>query len=171
MLTAGNGTLIDGDGVLTGQTLRDRFPVLPEWDQAEPVVRLRSVLQESMATGAAMMIDSRILTVGLPIPAGWLHDRWLSIVAVAEGALDVDSSTVVQYRVYPQQAVGLSGRNGLSGWQRIRSGSGKPLLTVRKVRDLSFVLRNKLSDNAIRSELAVPNVLRIYLGAALNERR
>lgn len=171
LVTAGNGALIDGDGVPTGQTLRDRFLVLPEWDQAAPTVRLRSVLQESMATGAAMMIDSRILAVGLPIPAGWLHDRWLSIVAVAEGALDVDRSTVVQYRVYPEQVVGLSGRNGMSGWQRIRSGSGKPLLTMRKVRDLSFVLRNKLSDNAIRSELSVPSVLGIYLGAARNGRR
>jgi GT2 family glycosyltransferase len=166
LLTAGNGKLINGDGIETGGTLRDRFPVLPGWETADGSARLRSVLKESMATGAATMIDSRILSYGLPIPHGWLHDRWLSIVAVARDGLDVDERTVVRYRVYPEQVVGLTGRAGLSGWKRVMDAGRKPALTVRKVRHLSLRLRRVVVDDVIRAELSTGAVVRAYLSKA-----
>lgn len=170
LLTAGNGAIIDANGVKTGVTLRDRFPVMPGWDTADSPTRLQSVLKESMATGAATMVDSRILSIGLPIPHGWLHDRWLSIVAVADDGLDVDPQTVVRYRVYPEQVVGLSGRAGLSGWARMMDASRKPALTVRKVCHLSLRLRRVVTDEAIRAELSTGAVVRAYLSSAVERK-
>jgi glycosyltransferase involved in cell wall biosynthesis len=171
LLTAGNGTLIDENSIETGGTLRDRFPVYPGWATADGPTRLQSVLKEPMATGAATMIDSRILSLALPIPQGWLHDRWLSIVAVARDGLDVDPGAVVRYRVYPEQVVGLDGRAGLSGWKRLMDASRKPALTVRKVRHLSVRLRSVVVDEAIRGELSSGAVVRAYLSKAVNPKQ
>lgn len=170
LLTAGNGSLIDADGVLTGETLRDRFPVLAEWEAASSVVRLRSVLRESMATGAALMVDRRIVDLGVPIPPGWLHDRWLSLVAGSRDGLDVDDAVVIQYRIYPEQVVGLSGENKVSSWKRIADAARKPYLSVRKVRHLTWQLRRVARDPSIRSELSIHGVLRTYLYARTHRR-
>lgn len=164
LLTAGNGILIDSDGVPTGQTLRDCFPVLVDWESASSVDRLRSVLREPMATGAAVMVSQAMIGLGVPIPPGWLHDRWLSLVAASRDALDVDDHSILRYRVYSDQTVGLRGRFGKAASSRVVPAVTKPYLAARKLRDLSVTLRAIAQDDRIRSELSFQRLVRTYLG-------
>ncbi|MBJ8348705.1 glycosyltransferase [Antrihabitans sp. YC2-6] len=164
LLTTGNGELIDRDGRSTGRTLRDRFPVTAGWPTAGPGARMRAVMKQPMTTGAASMIRSELLDLALPVPAGWLHDRWFSLVAVARAGLDVDPATALYYRTHEQQAVGVRGHAGRTGRERIADAVLRPYFTIRKVRDVSFTLRGKAVDPAIRAELRLGSVLRSYLG-------
>ncbi|TSD93192.1 glycosyltransferase [Skermania sp. ID1734] len=161
VMTAANALVVDAGGEPTGETLRDRFPVLADWENADPVEQLRSVLQQSMATGAASMVTNELVEASVPMPYGWLHDRWLSVVAVAMGRLDADDTPVVRYRVYPHQAVGFSGQVGLFGWRRIRDAARKPYINTRKVWDLMRLRR--MATKETRPEFRVCSVLRTYV--------
>ncbi|MDJ0414387.1 glycosyltransferase [Rhodococcus opacus] len=163
LLTVGNGRLIDEEGTPTGLTLRDSFPVLGTWTSASGRLRLRSILRAPMATGAAMMLDRNLVPQGLPIPAGWLHDRWLSLAAAALGALDVDVRPVIRYRVYPAQVVGMRTRTNKPGGQHLSESAARPYRAARKLFDLSVRLRGRAVDPELRRELRLHRLLRTYL--------
>ncbi|MGW0023592.1 glycosyltransferase [Rhodococcus sp. NPDC003383] len=164
LLTVGDGMLIDQGGVLTGAKLRDRFPVPAAWREATSAERMRMLLRHPMATGAAMMIDSRLVQCATPVPAGWLHDRWLSLVGAAIDSIDVDDRVVVRYRISPSQVVGTRGQVDKSGWEYLTDGGSRPSLAVRKIGHLSGRLRALADSEQIRAELSVQRVLRSYLG-------
>ncbi|WP_420751057.1 glycosyltransferase [Rhodococcus sp. O3] len=164
LVTVGDGMLIDQDGVPTGAKLRDRFPVPAAWHEATSAERMRLLLRHPMATGAAMMIDSRLVQYAAPVPAGWLHDRWLSLVGAAVDSIDVDARVVVRYRISPSQVVGTRGQVDKSGWEHLADGGSRPLLAARKIGHLSGRLRALASGEQIRAELSVQRVLRSYLG-------
>lgn len=163
LLTVGNGRIIDQSGTLTGMTLRQTFPTTCTWMSANDQSRLRAVLRGPAATGAAIMLDSRLMPRAMPIPRGWLHDRWLSLSAAALGVLDLDDHPVIRYRVYPSQAVGTQTRTNKTGLQHLTESVGKPYRAGRKLFDLSVRLRRRASDPALRRELAFRRLLRTYL--------
>ncbi len=162
LVTVGNGELVDDSGAATGRTLRDAFPVLPSWPTAEPEHRFRSVLRAPMATGAAMMLDSQVLDRALPIPHGWLHDRWLSLVAAALDALDVDDHPVIRYRLSHGQAVGLSGETNKSTRGHLLAGLRAPALAIRKIGHLSHRLRPLAANQQIRRQLSPAGLIVEY---------
>lgn len=161
-MTAANGRLVDTAGTATGETLRDRFPVIDGWADAAQADRLRSVLRQPMATGAASMVSRDLLAAALPIPPHWLHDRWLSVVAAARGALDCDDTIVIDYRLYPEQAVGLTGKTGLMGFSRLIETLRRPGVNARKLWDLCVRVHG-VSANDLSAQLTPVSVARSYL--------
>lgn len=161
-MSTADGSIIHSDGTPVGESLRDRFPLLCEWSTADPAARLRSVLRQPMATGAASMITRELASAALPIPPRWLHDRWLSLVAAARGELDVDPQLLISYRIYCDQAVGLTGKTGLGGWSRFVETARRPLINVRKLWDLSVRLR-RVGHPALRPKLKPAAIMRTYL--------
>lgn len=162
LVTVGNGVLVDDTGAATGQTLREVFPVLPNWPTTEPEHRFRSVLRAPMATGAAMMLNSRVLDRALPIPPGWLHDRWLSLVAAALDGLDVDDHPVIRYRLTHGQAVGLSGEANKSTRGHLLASLRAPGLAIRKIGHLSHRLRPLAANQQIRRQLSPTGLIVEY---------
>lgn len=98
--------LIDDLGRPLAGTLRARFPIPHGWEAWPRDVRFRYVLRNPVATGAAMALTTEFIDTSLPVPYGWLHDRWLSILAAATGRLDVQENSVIQYRLHDAQSVG-----------------------------------------------------------------
>jgi len=96
----------------SSETLRDTFPIPADWDDMSRVRKMRYALRHSIATGGASAVRPRQLldpiNKATPIPTGWLHDRWWSLAATAKGALIIDPHPVIEYRVQPDQQVGLS---------------------------------------------------------------
>ena len=45
------------------------------------------------------------------VPEGWLHDRWWSLAATAQGRMALDTKIVIDYRISPEQQVGLDTAN------------------------------------------------------------
>lgn len=105
-LLASNGRIMGSEA-----TLRDTFPVPGDWHTMSRTQRLRYTLRHSVATGGASAIrPSGLLAPDnkcVPVPAGWLHDRWWSLAAVAKNAILIDDQPVIEYRVQPDQRVGL----------------------------------------------------------------
>lgn len=111
--------LVASDGRIMNEsaTLRETFPVPADWPSMTRAKRLRYALRHSIATGGASAVRPRGLLVpaskAVPIPAGWLHDRWWSLAATAGDGLHLDPNAVIEYRVQDGQQVGLDiGRQG-----------------------------------------------------------
>ena len=106
LMTSGNGWIVDADGHRTGESLRDIFPVHHEWNDSPTGRNFRYALRHSVATGGASAVRAGFLA-DRPIPRGWLHDRWWSLAAAKRGALHIDDTMVIDYRVSATQQVGL----------------------------------------------------------------
>ena len=111
-LLASNGRIMGSH-----ETLRDNFPVPQVWDEMSRAKRLRYALRHSIATGGASALRPEGLLLpsnkAVPVPEGWLHDRWWSLAATAQGAILLDPHPVIEYRVQGEQQVGLNlGRQG-----------------------------------------------------------
>ena len=132
-LLASNGRIMGSEA-----TLRDTFPVPGDWHTKSRNQRLRYALRHSVATGGASAIrPAQLLDPAhkcVPIPRGWLHDRWWSLAAVAKDAIRIDDQPVIEYRVQSDQRVGLdTGRQG-SRVPRVRASD------AARVRDVVRLL-------------------------------
>lgn len=134
-VVAHDGLIIDSSSNPSGETLRTTFPVPKNWWELLHDQRIRFVMRYPVGTGAAMAIQPSCLGE-LELPPSWLHDRWLTLLAVASDQLDLVSAPVIKYRVHERQAVGLSG--SVRGPRALLKGLvRKPSLVVQKLLDES----------------------------------
>jgi glycosyltransferase involved in cell wall biosynthesis len=160
-MLASNGRLVDEEDQPTGGTLRDAFPIHVDLDAVDPAARMRAVLRRSVATGGASAVRPSAFA-NVEIPAGWLHDRWWSILATSREQLLVDDEVVIDYRVTAGQEVGLdSGHQQRSTAARAvaaLTGLGR---TTGRLRDLRRLAGT--ATPATRPELAGARLLRNLL--------
>ncbi len=103
--------MLASDGYTTNSTtpnnhtLRSTFPVPANWSGLTKRQQFTYALKHSIATGGASAVRPSRLPA--TIPAGWLHDRWWSLAAISENAMVLDSEPVINYRIFPDQQVGL----------------------------------------------------------------
>ncbi len=105
-MTAGDGAIIDESGAVSAHTLRSTFPVPGRWNGESPWRNIRYALRHSIATGGASAVRPTYFAQK-PIPHGWLHDRWWSLIATKKARMHLDDDVVINYRVQPNQQVGL----------------------------------------------------------------
>lgn len=155
-VSAANGVIIDDAGSPTGQTLWDAFDVPRDWRARNDADRLRTVLRQSVTTGAAMIARSSFVkNVGEP-PAEWLHDRWYSIVAASRGALDLHDAAVIEYRQHAGQSAGLASNSSrLSLATQVVRG---PLRVMRRVNAIHSLM--PAAPSGIRRELAYSTLVK-----------
>jgi glycosyltransferase involved in cell wall biosynthesis len=132
-------SMLASNGRTPHGSLRTTFPVPENFNQLDLQAQWRYVTKHSIATGGASAIaPNRIST--LRVPAGWLHDRWWSLRAVREGSMWVDPELVIDYRVSPDQQVGLdaAGQGNSATWfgRKLRELP----MTARKMKDISQLL-------------------------------
>ena len=118
--------MLANDGLVeaTSTTLFDSFGVPGNLEVGDPVYLFRHVIRHSIATGGASMVrPQRLIESGALVPpAGWLHDRWWSLVAASRGALRLSATPVIRYRISRTQVIGLDrGRQTEGGPSRWRS--------------------------------------------------
>lgn len=139
VMHACDGQLVDGNGDPVGATLRTTFPVPPEWSQLGRTRQWAYALRHSIATGGASAVHPRrVLTPA--IPAGWLHDRWWSLLAIRSGGMLLDPTIVIDYRLTDTQQVGLDtqGQHAGARWLARRvTTAGR---TVRRAGHLARLL-------------------------------
>lgn len=158
-MVASDGRLVDGTGVPTGGTLRTAFPLPAGWEQLTPAARMAAALRVSVATGGASALDLAAFP-RLDVPAGWLHDRWWSLVALARDGFVVDDAAVIDYRVQADQQVGLDrAAQGGGGLARVRALVRDGGRSWSKARDLRTRLRPIAATGDIAAAITVRNVL------------
>lgn len=64
------------------------------------------LVRQPVVTGATLMFRSGLRTAALPIPAGWMHDEWLAMLAAAAGGLVALDDALILYRQHTSNAIG-----------------------------------------------------------------
>lgn len=149
---ASNGFIKDGT-----ETLFDAFHIPEEIEDLNATQLLRHVLRRSVATGGASMIrPPALLDSGTFVPPrGWLHDRWWSLVAATQGLLQVSRKPVIDYRISPDQSVGLDrGRQGLQGTRRLRSARVSDIRRLMELHSLKKQAAPELQEELTWGRLA-----------------
>ena len=128
---------------------------------------MRAALRRPLVTGAASALTLELGRLIAPPPAGWLHDRWATLIAAARGGLVLESHSEIQYRVHDGQAVGLNpadvGRGGRR-WRQVLARGASPFEAVRRAGDIVGRVAPLALDPAVRAELT----WRAVLGSALD---
>lgn len=162
-MVSSDGRLVDEHGVPLGSTLRTSFPVPGDWQAMSNAARTHVALRHSIATGGASALRS-LAFADNPVPSGWLHDRWWSLVATVTGGMRVNPDVVIDYRVSPEQQVGLTtGTQRMSTAARLRSRSAQAPTALRRLHDL-HALAARASDDDVRRELSWPRLIGAGLG-------
>ena len=92
------------------ETLRTTFPIPVNWSAMSKNKQFTYALRHSIATGGASAIKPANFK-DINVPEGWLHDRWWSLAATAQGRMALDTKIVIDYRITPEQQVGLDTAN------------------------------------------------------------
>jgi glycosyltransferase involved in cell wall biosynthesis len=120
-------------------TLRTTFPVAGDFNHWDSRQQWRYVAKHSIATGgASALVPDRLGSIA--VPDGWLHDRWWSLRAVREGSMWIDPEIVIDYRVSPNQQVGLDASDQ---GNRVKWAANKVKdlpSTLRKMKDIAALL-------------------------------
>jgi len=154
LMLASDGALIDAQGQSKEGSLRDAFPVPADWNDLTTLDQLRSVLRHSIATGGASALRPAAFA-DVVIPAGWLHDRWWSLVATVLGGMRIDGEQLIDYRVSGTQEVGLGqGRQRDSKLHRAASAATQAPMVLGKVRDLHAGLQPLTTDPTLARALS-----------------
>jgi glycosyltransferase involved in cell wall biosynthesis len=147
-MLASDGRLIDMFGNVVPGSLRSAFPVPSDFNDLPPAQQMKAVIRRSMATGGASAVRPAAFA-DEPIPAGWLHDRWWSLVATAREEMRLDDTAVIDYRISPGQEVGLDrGHQARSPLDRLKAGAGQVGTTVSRIRDLQQLAQSAAADTA-----------------------
>lgn len=166
LLVAGDGLLIDQEGRDTGGRLRDSFPLPPDWDALDPAHRMRAALRTPFVTGAASAMTVALAKLMLPVPPGWLHDRWATLVAVACDGLLLQEEPVIRYRIHGGQVLGQRQAGigtGARRWRQVRQRGAGPIEAASRAAHIVHRLKPIATDPAVRRELS----WRAVLGSAL----
>ncbi len=159
-MIASDGRLVGPDDRPLGGTLRATFPVPADWTALSHGERIRYALRHSIATGGASALRPTAFA-DEPIPAGWLHDRWWSLLATVTGGMLLDDGIVIDYRVSAEQQVGLdTARQGERPARRLAAAVRTAPRTVRRLRDVHDGLRGRPTTDEARQALAWPALLR-----------
>lgn len=163
LLVAGDGLLIDETDQAIGGSLRDRFPLPPNWATLDAAGRMRAAIRQPLVTGAATTVSREMVGLMTPIPRGWLHDRWATLVAAARDGLVLQPEPVINYRLHAGQLVGdrqaATGRGGRR-WRQVLSRGSSPREALAHARDIVDRVRPLAGDPAVRAELTWTSLLR-----------
>lgn len=153
---AGNGDLS------TRGTLFHAFEVPIDFNSWPPARQLRHVLRNSVATGGSSILRTGtwMQSTHFTPPEGWLHDRWWSILAATHGALALDPTPVIMYRVHDNQQVGIDrGRQAAAGGSRLAALGTSDLTKFRQLHSLRVQ-----AARDVQGELTVTSLVRTLLG-------
>jgi glycosyltransferase involved in cell wall biosynthesis len=162
MLVAGDGILIDEVGQETGSRLSDSFPRPRDWGTLDAARRMRAALRAPFVTGAAAALSMRLVRLMLPVPDGWLHDRWATLVAAACNGLVVQSEPVIRYRIHEGQVLGQrQAQIGTGGrrWRQVLDRGSGPVESATRASDVVRRLKPIATDPNVRRELSWRAVL------------
>jgi glycosyltransferase involved in cell wall biosynthesis len=169
LLVAGDGLLIDQEDRETGGRLRSSFPLPPDWDALDPARRMRAALRTPFVTGAASAMTVALARLMLPVPPGWLHDRWATLVAVACNGLLLQEEPVIRYRIHEGQVLGQRQAaigTGARRWRQVRERGAGPVEAATRAAHIVRRLKPIATDPEVRRELSWRAVLSSALDRA-----
>ncbi len=147
---------MDDSGGDTGSTLFQHFGVPDYWNGLSAREQFRFALRRPFATGATMLLTGDLVQAASPIPKGWLHDRWFSLIGCASGGGQADGNHWFGTREHSDQVVGLSSKDSHRRIVNLLL-SGKPItMQLKKYASLRKRLRRLDIAAEVLNELSPP---------------
>ncbi|HEV7948757.1 MAG TPA: glycosyltransferase [Glaciihabitans sp.] len=157
-----NAALVDGAGSDLDLTLFEALSVRPEdRERINAGEAFEVYLRRNLATGATVAFRRSLLEAAAPLPAEWVHDEWLAMIAAALGSgtgastVAVTDAVLIDYRQHGSNQIGVAKPTLLYRIQRMlgTDPNRNRLLATR-----SRILAKKLAEldgvSAERRELA-----------------
>ena len=135
-MLASDGFLIDEHGAAVPGTIRGTFPVPADFADQPLRSQLTYALRHSIATGGASALRLSAMR-DWSVPPGWLHDRWWSLAALRAHAFVLDTTPVIDYRLSPEQQVGLDAADQDNGRRWLLNKLSSTATTAARAKDLS----------------------------------
>jgi len=113
--------------------------------------------------GAAAAMDAELVRLVSPFLRGRLHDRWVTLVAVARSGLLLQAEPVIRYRVHEMQMIGAREAHVAAGqprWRQVHERGASPIQAAARMADVVRRIRPIATDPAVRSELSWGAILR-----------
>lgn len=116
---------------------------------------LEMLLRYNVVTGMAMMFRRDLLKLARPLPADFIHDEWLALLAAATGKLVAVNQPLVHYREHGQQSIGPASRNVVKQWRHAREKMGDAYIarqlarTEQLIQTLGKMEESKLAPNTM----------------------
>jgi glycosyltransferase involved in cell wall biosynthesis len=146
----GDATLIDGESHPIGNGLWHGIHFTKQEQREVSAGRLVSVLlRKNVVTGATLMFRASLRPLLLPIPANWVHDRWIAWMLALQSRLAVIDGPVIRYRVHGAQQIGVESvalARGLTFTERLKKGRREEPAKHRAMAAEMATLRERLSD-------------------------
>ena len=99
--------LVDERGEPIGGTLLEAIEVsVAERDLYRARAAFDALLRRNLVTGATTMFRRALFETASPLPAGWVHDEWLAIIAAATGEVDMIEVPLIDYRQHGGNQIG-----------------------------------------------------------------
>lgn len=109
-----NARLVDSKGVDLGNSLFEALEMSDcERNRILSSDAFAVYLRRNLATGAASAFRGSLLAAALPVPAGWIHDAWLAVIATARGRIAIVDDPLIDYRQHGSNQIGMSMRTPL----------------------------------------------------------
>lgn len=107
LLLHSDARMVDETGVPLGYTLFEALAI----DKATKVLVHEGLgfvplMRRNLVTGSTTVIRAELARAALPIPAGWLHDEWLAVVAGSIARFDMLDETTIDYRQHGNNQIG-----------------------------------------------------------------
>jgi hypothetical protein len=104
-------------------------------------------LRRNVATGATVAFRRTVFDVASPLPAEWVHDEWLAIIAAAVGHVEVTARALIDYRQHGNNVIGVQEPTLAYKMQRMLSTSPqRNVLLAQRARILADRLAGMPSD-------------------------
>ncbi|NMG77265.1 glycosyltransferase family 2 protein [Aromatoleum diolicum] len=123
------------------------------------------LMRQAVVTGATLMIRSRLREVAIPIPAGWMHDEWLALIASTTGGLVPIEDSLVLYRQHADNVIG-GRRKGLA--TKVRAAKD---LSRRTYLETEIARFRQLLDRLGAAQVPAPALAPLIAKIAHLERR
>jgi glycosyltransferase involved in cell wall biosynthesis len=106
-LVHSDADLVDESGVSLGHSLFEALGVTDaELAGIAAGDGFAVMLRRNLVTGATTVFRRELLELAMPVPAGWIHDEWLGIIAAATGRTAVVRRALIRYRQHGSNQIG-----------------------------------------------------------------
>jgi hypothetical protein len=178
LLVHSDAHLIDSSGAMMGTTLFESLGIT-----SATVTRVHEgdafavLMRRNIVTGATTIFRRSLAKVAFPVPAGWLHDEWLALVAAAVGRVDLSEDRLVEYRQHGANLVGARRLSLAQSFGRmVEPGSERNARLLVRATSLAerlpalpgvqgekvLVARQKLIHEEVRSRLSAHRLARVF---------
>ena len=111
--------------------------------------QIEVLVERSVVTGATMAFSKTITNWILPIPEGWVHDKWIALLASAaeEKGIFIEEP-LVKYRLHSKQSIGINmdGDKKLNLIEQFKRAYNTKLESYEIVIDRLVYILNRLNE-------------------------